>query len=576
MASTPVRIEATAIGGGIAIARARVLTDGSAELPRYHIATSQAEAEIARLKAAMETVRIEMTTLAAQLPVDAPSEARALLDVHQLMLDDEMLCDGAHDRIRQDSINAEWALSAQADDLAEQFGVLGDSYLRERARDVQQVAERVLRALAGVGGRHVVGSSPGELTNDAFVVVSSDLAPADMLHLRHADAFVVGQGGVNSHTAILARSLDKPAVLGLGAALEEISDDDWLIVDGDEGVVLINPDESMLADYRERQQTDKQRRQALRALIGLPTRSRDGVALELHCNIELPHEAREAMDVGASGIGLFRSEFLFLNRSELPSEDEQFEAYRDAILAMQGRPVTIRTLDVGADKALPGQHRQAHGTYGVHAMANPSLSQRAIRYCLANPVLFLTQLRALLRASAFGPLSILIPMIAHPSEVEATKLCLARARGQLDESKQKYADHVNLGAMIEIPAAAITADWFAHHLDFLSIGTNDLVQYALAIDRDDPTVADLYDPWHPAVLSLINNTLEAGRRHGTSVTLCGEMAGQVEFSEVLLGLGLTSYSMHASSLLRVKEKLMSLDSGEAKLAAKHALNAMFS
>jgi phosphoenolpyruvate-protein phosphotransferase (PTS system enzyme I) len=384
---------------------------------------------------------------------------------------------------------------------------------------------------------------------------------------------VVGLGGVNSHTAILARSLDKPAVVGLGERIYEITDDDWLIVDGDEGTVLINPSPEMLADYRERQNNERQRKQALRSLIGLAARSRDGVAIDLLCNIEMPREATDALDVGASGIGLFRSEFLFLNRNALPDEDEQFEAYRDAVLAMQGRPVTIRTLDVGADKALPGQHRQSQGN---HSMVNPSLSQRAIRYCLAQPVLFLTQLRALLRASAYGPLNILLPMIAHPSEVEASKLFLARARAQLDEAKQKYADHVPVGAMIEVPAAAITADWFAHHLDFLSIGTNDLVQYTLAIDRDDPSVADLYDPWHPAVLSLINQTLEAGRRHGTSVTLCGEMAGQVEFTEVLLGLGLTSFSMHASSLLRVKEKLFSLDSRRAQVAAQEALSAMYS
>ncbi len=573
MAPVPVRIDATAIGGGIVIARARVLSDGSAELPRYHIAPGQVDAEILRLKNSKLAVRDELVALAAQLPADAPTEARALLDVHQLMLDDPMLCDAAYERIRDDHLNAEWALSAQADELAEQFDILEDHYLRERARDVRQVAHRVVRSLAGVEGKALVGMSPGELTDDDFVVVASDLAPADMLHLRHALAYVVGQGGVNSHTAILARSLDKPAVVGLGERLEEIADDDWLIVDGDAGTVLINPSEDMLADYRERQSAERQRKQALRSLIGLAARSRDGVALELLCNIEMPREASDALDVGAGGIGLFRSEFLFLNRNALPDEDEQFEAYRDAVLAMQGRPVTIRTLDVGADKALPGQHRQSQGN---QSMVNPSLSQRAIRYCLSQPVLFLTQLRALLRASAYGPLHILLPMIAHPSEVEASKLFLARARAQLDEAKIKYAGHVQVGAMIEVPAAAITADWFAHHLDFLSIGTNDLVQYTLAIDRDDPSVADLYDPWHPAVLSLINHTLEAGRRHGTSVTLCGEMAGQVEFTEVLLGLGLTSFSMHASSLLRVKEKLMSLDSRKAQVAAREALGAMYS
>jgi phosphoenolpyruvate-protein phosphotransferase (PTS system enzyme I) len=567
------RIEATAIGGGIAIARAQILHAGSADWPRFHIEAGDCAHQVLRLKQALKQVHKELSSLAQQLPADAPPEARALLDVHAMMLEDVTLCEGAYERIEKDFLNAEWALGAQASDLAEQFEALEDAYLRERARDVRQVAQRVLRALVAQskGQTSLLPVARSGSDDDPFVVVAEDLAPADMLHLRHASAFVVGLGGVNSHTAILARSLNRPAVVGVGHAIEEIQDDDWLIVDGDSGVIIVNPDEATLAQYRRRQTKDHKKRKALRSLIGVDAVTTDGVTIDMLCNIELPEEAQQAMDVGASGVGLFRSEFLFLNREALPDEQEQFEAYRDALVAMQGRPVTIRTLDVGADKALPGQHRNPNT--GQEA-ANPSLGQRAIRYCLAQPVLFLTQLRALLRASAFGPLRILLPMVAHPHEVTATREYLALARSQLAQAGHAMAENVELGAMIEVPAAAIAADWFARELDFLSIGTNDLVQYTLAIDRDDPSVAALYDPWHPAVLQLIDQTLAAGRRHGKTVTLCGEMAGHTDFTEVLLGMGLTSFSVNASALLRIKEKLMQLDTTKAHTVAQRAMGKM--
>ncbi|MFA7666946.1 MAG: phosphoenolpyruvate--protein phosphotransferase [Burkholderiaceae bacterium] len=537
-------LRGSGIGGGIAIGRARVIESRQRDIVRYRLQPAQVEAELERLTAAVQRVKTELGTLADDLPEAAPAEAQALLEVHAMILDDPALADATRDAIRGYLWNAEWAVSAQAAQLAAQFAELDDAYLRERGRDVEQVADRVLRALSG-------SRVAGMQTSEPAIFVAADMAPADMLMLRTALGFLTDLGGTTSHMAILARSMNVPAVLGLGSASELIRDDDWLILDGDAGAVIVAPDEAVLAEYRHRQAAGRFERDRLRRLLSVPALTLDGQRIQLLANIEQPGEAAQAFEAGAEGVGLFRSEFLFLNRRELPDEDEQYEAYREAVLGMQGQPVTIRTLDVGADKALSGEH-------GVPS-PNPALGRRAIRYCLSAPTVFLTQLRAILRASAHGPVQVLIPMLAHGHEVDQALRLIEQARAQLLARGLAFDPATRVGGMVEVPAAALAAGLFASRLDFLSIGTNDLTQYTLAIDRTDHEVAALYDPFHPAVLRLIAMTIRAARRLGKPVAVCGEMAGDWGATRLLLGMGLTQFSMHPASLLRVKQEILLSD-----------------
>jgi phosphotransferase system enzyme I (PtsI) len=438
-----------------------------------------------------------------------------------------------------------------------QFEAIEDEYLRERGRDVRQVADRVLRRLAGMPSANAAVDEPA-------VIVASDIAPADMLQLRHALGFVIDQGGVTSHTAILARGMNVPAIVGAGRASEFIRDDDPLILDGHQGVVIVAPDEAMCGEYRNLQAQEALERQRLLRLVHVPCVSLDGERIELQANIETPGEAREALAAGAQGIGLFRSEFLFLNRSRLPDEEEQYRAYRDAIEAMAPRPVTIRTLDVGADKALGGFQ-------DTHPSPNPALGLRAIRFCLAEPQIFITQLRAILRASAHGHARLLIPMLAHGFEVDQTLERIGQAKAQLRQQGLQFDEAIAVGGMVEIPAAAICAAAFARQLDFLSIGTNDLIQYTLAIDRADHQVAALFNPFHPAVLRLIQQTIRGAQQHGKPVAVCGEMAGDPKAAQVLLAMGLRQFSMHPAHLLRVKQSLLRADSALLQTRLARAL-----
>jgi len=537
-------IHGTGIGGGIAIGRARVLESRQRDVPRYRLRGNQLEAELSRLETAIEVVRAELCALGEHLSADAPAEARALLDVHLMILDDPLLAQAARDSMREHMWNAEWAFSAQAGHLAAQFEEIEDEYLRERGRDVQHVAERVIRVLSG---------STAETTSDAepVIFVAADISPADMLSLRAAIGFGIDLGGATSHTAILARSMNVPAVVGLGCASQLIVDDDWLILDGEAGLLIVAPDETVLAEYRRRQAAALLARERLKWLIHLPSITADGVEVQLQANIERPGEAVRALAAGASGVGLFRSEFLFMNRRDLPDEDEQFEAYREAVTAMQGRPVTIRTLDLGADKSVPALRGAAP--------QNPALGQRAIRYCLAETEVFLVQLRAILRASAFGSVRLLLPMLAHSHEIDQAQRLVELAREQLRQRGQKFDPATPIGGMVEVPAAALTAGLFVRKLDFLSIGTNDLIQYTLAIDRSDHDVASLYEPFHPAVLRLIGMTIRTARKAGKPVAVCGEMAGDWAATHLLLGMGLTEFSMHPASLLRVKQEILRAD-----------------
>ena len=558
-------LHGTGIGGGIVVGRAVVLESRLIDVPRYRVEFAMRLAETSRLARAVETVRAELRAIAEHLPADAPSEAQALLQVHAMILDDPSLAPQATVAIESHGQNAEWAFASQAEHLAAQFEQFEDPYLRERGRDVTQVADRVLKALSG-SGRALRTRVAGEVP---LIFVAHDVSPADMLQLKHAGGFAIDLGGTASHTAILARSMNVPAVVGLGHASQMVRDDDWLVLDGESGVLIVAPDESVLDEYRHRMALGLLERKQLSRLVNVPSATIDGVPIELHANIELPAEAEQAREAGAAGVGLFRTEFLFMNRAELPGEDEQFEAYRAAVLAMRGRPVTIRTIDIGADKPLDTDD----DAQGPAAAPNPALGRRAIRYSLAEPDVFLEQLRAILRAAEHGPVRLLIPMLAHGHEVDQSLRLIAQARAQLADRLGRDMPPVPVGGMIEVPAAALTAPFFARRLDFLSIGTNDLVQYTLAIDRADHAVASLYDPFHPAVLQLVAQTIRAGERAGKPVAVCGEMAGDLEATRLLIGMGLRSFSMHPASLLRVKREILRCDAGRLRARVARLLAA---
>ncbi len=552
------------ISRGVAIGRAVLIASSRVDVDHYFVSTEQVDHEIGRLRAARDAVADEILALKNDLPAEAPAELAALLDVHLMLLHDETLSDATKLWIEQRHYNAEWALSAQLEVLARQFDEMEDDYLRERKADIEQVVERLLRqmtAAAGKGGPAAANTLAGARDfggADPLVLVASDVAPADMLHFKRSvfTGFVTDVGGRTSHTAIVARSMDIPAVVGAREASRLIRQDDWIVIDGDAGVVIVDPSPIVLEEYRFRQRQSELERARLDRLRHTPAVTLDGVAVELLANIELPGDAPAALEAGAVGVGLFRSEFLFLNRGgDLPGEDEQYEAYRDAVLAMRGLPVTIRTVDVGADKPL--ERMSAQELRHEHGL-NPALGLRAIRWSLAEPGMFRQQLRAILRASAHGKVRILIPMVAHLGEVRQVFEAVARARAQLDESGHAYS-RVEVGAMIEVPAAAVMIERFLRDFDFVSVGTNDLIQYTLAIDRADEAVSHLYDPWHPAVLGLLHRTIAATQATGKSVCVCGEMAGDTAFTELLLAMGLRSFSMHPARVAAVKQRLLRAD-----------------
>jgi phosphotransferase system enzyme I (PtsI) len=496
-------------------------------------------------------------------PREAPHELSALLDVHLMLLQDEELISGVKHWITERSYNAEWALTTQLEVLSRQFDEMEDDYLRERKADLEQVAERILRYMKGTPSP-VASPSPKRKTQQdlllddsmdvPLVLIAHDLSPADMLQFKQSvfAGFVTDVGGRNSHTAIVARSMDIPAVVGARSASQLVRQDDWIVIDGDAGVMIVDPSPIILAEYGFKQRQGELERGRLQRLRHTPAVTMDGQKVELLANIELPEDAPTALKAGAVGVGLFRSEFLFMGRrGDLPDEDEQYEAYLRAVKGMEGLPVTIRTIDVGADKPIDESMRD-------EAHLNPALGLRAIRWSLADPAMFLTQLRAILRAAAHGQVNMLIPMISHASEIRQTLSLIDYAKAELDNRGVPYGP-VKLGAMIEIPAAALTLRIFLKYFDFLSIGTNDLIQYTLAIDRADESVAHLYDPLHPAVLRLVAETISECNRQGKGVSVCGEMAGDTAMTKLLLGLGLRSFSMHPAQILAVKQEILLAD-----------------
>jgi phosphotransferase system enzyme I (PtsI) len=556
-------IHGIGVSGGIAIGHAHLVSHARLEVAHYAVPPHQVPEESARFDAAVRTVRAEFETLRASVPAAAPAEFVAFINLHLMILNDSTLSVTPRTIIENEKCNAEWALKVQMDALLAQFDEIEDVYLRERKADVIQVVERVMKALSGQPGHVPPASTDAEKD---LILVAHDLSPADVVQFKQHQfaSFITDLGGTTSHTAVVARSLNIPSIVALHRARQLIRESEMLIIDGTQGVVIVDPDQQVLAEYRLRQHQFDIERQKLKRLKHTRATTLDGITVELHANIELPGDVAEARENGATGIGLFRSEFLFLNRNDLPGEDEQFEAYRRAAQEMDGLPVTIRTYDLGADKQTDDAQR---------ITTNPALGLRAIRLCLTEPQRFLIQLRAMLRASHYGKINILIPMLMNASETDQALQLLARAKRSLDEENVPYDRAIRVGGMIEVPAAALALGLFTRKLDFLSIGTNDLIQYTLAIDRTDDTVAHLYDPLHPAILNLLAHVLKTAGKARMPVALCGEMAGDVSLTRLLLALGLRQFSMHSAHLPDVKQRILKSSLGDIRPLAQKMLRA---
>ena len=549
----PFTIHGLPVSQGIAIGHVHLVSHAMLEVSHYHVASKYLPEEVERLDEAVATVQGELVGLKASASAgQSHSEVGAFVDLQMMMLADPMLVDAARELITARRCNAEWALVQQMELVVEQFDQIEDPYLRERKADVVQVVERLVKVLLGHPG-HL---PPKRRDGLGTIIVAHDLSPADTIGFRdhNIGGFVTDVGGPTSHTAIVARSLRIPAVVGLHHIRQLVEEDELLIIDGTRGVVIVAPDERIVEEYRLRRSELELERSKLNRLKDTPATTLDGEAVMLLANIEGPKDLAQVKAVNADGVGLYRTEFLFIGRDALPDEDEQYEAYRSVLKSMPGKPVTIRTFDVGADKALNG--------VGTRFEPNPALGLRAIRYSLAEPKMFLTQLRALLRASVHGQLKIMIPMLAHAHEIDQTLRLIDKAKVELDAERLKYDPRIEVGGMIEVPAAALALGMFIRRLSFLSIGTNDLIQYTLAIDRSDEAVVHLYDPLHPAVLKLIGGTIQAGARFGLPVSVCGEMAGDPAYTLLFLGMGLRQFSMHPGNILEIKQQVLRADVGE--------------
>ena len=557
-------LHASGSGSGIAIGTARIIRRAGREITEFSIADEQVEVEVARLQQAVQLARAALEKIHDDLPADGPEEIASILGTHLMILEDPVLFEQPADIIRQRKINAEAALARHAAKLDQFFKDIHDPYLSGKSADVAQVIQRIQDALpetAGKGGQEGEGAALAIVAGE--IIVANDLTPADAVELKrhNISAFITNLGGPISHTAILARSMGIPAIVGLHGAIRYLRNGDLLVVDGKRGVVLVNPDQATLAAYQRRREKIRRRIQALDSLRDADAITLDGESVSLLVNIELPEEVAEGVSRNAQGVGLYRTEFLFMNRRQMPDEQEQFEAYADVVGRTQ-RPVTIRTLDLGADKQVDG------GRASDAMTINPALGRRAIRLCLHDLGLFKPQLRAIYRVSALGKVRIMVPMVSSMEELNQLFALLKQVKRELSEEGYDFDPNVPVGGMIEVPAAAIAADLFAGKLDFLSIGTNDLIQYTLAIDRIDDEVNYLYDPLHPSVLRLIKNTIDAGKAAGIPVSMCGEMAGDATYTRILLGLGLREFSMDAASLLEVKQQVRLADTG--RLAARAA------
>ncbi len=549
------------VSSGICIGTAYTLRRSRPEISEYLLPDHLVKSEIERFSRAIKEVHLQLSKVLERIPSNAPKETSSFIDAHILILNDGMISKEPIDLIRNRKCNAEWALQQQGKMLTDMFGKIEDQYIRSKSTDVIQVVDRVIRNLLGQDDTDHDSLKKGQ------IIIANDLTPADTVLLKHKKirAFVTDLGGPISHTAILARSLQIPAIVAVHNATRFIKKDEDIIIDGKRGVVILSPDKNILAEYRKRNRHITQLRIELEKLQKARSVTKDGKKIQLHTNIELPADVKATIKTNAAGIGLYRTEFLFMNRLDAPDEEEQFKNYVKVVKAIPNRPVTIRTLDLGADKQVDG------GKLGGDVAINPALGLRALRLCLKSPEIFRPQLRAILRASAFGKVRLMLPMISGVDELQLALEFVEETKAELKIRGIKFDKKLPIGGMIEIPSAAIAADLFAPHLDFMSIGTNDLIQYTLAIDRVDDAVNYLYDPLHPAVLRLIVNIIEAGRVAKIPVAMCGEMAGDLRFARLLLGMGLTEFSMHPASLLGIKKIVKTSNITSLKRFAKKIL-----
>ncbi len=556
----PFSLHGIGVSRGYAIGRTYLLQRNQPEITEYTIPDTIVEDEVQRFLNGLNLARKQLQEIRTRIPATASSDITAFIDTHLLMLGDASLTEAPVNLIRSLKCNAEWALKIQRDLLVQVFEDMDDPYLRTRKDDVEHVVRRVQRILVTDDPTFLNDPDYSELASSRLegrVIVADDLTPADTILMQHQGvlAFVTEYGGPLSHTAILARSLGIPAVVGARNARGYLGNNEPVIVDGRQGVILVGLDERILRYYRHKQQEERRQQRELNKLKGKPAVTRDGVTIGLQANIELPEDAVAVREVAADGVGLYRTEFLFMNRPDTPDEEEHLASYLHVIKILEGSPITIRTADLGADK-------QVDGGRGGPVCTNPALGLRAIRMCLKDLAMFRPQLRAILRASAHGPVRMMIPMLSAIHEVFQVMRLVAETKQELRDRGLAFDDKMPVGGMIEIPAAAVCASQFARYLDFLSLGTNDLIQYTLAIDRVDDEINYLYDPLHPAVLTLIRNTIRAGQRAGIPVSLCGEMAGDPRYTRLLLGLGLTQFSMHPTGLLEIKRVVQDSHVGE--------------
>jgi phosphotransferase system enzyme I (PtsI) len=551
------------VSRGIVIGKAHIIERTELDIIEYAIPVDEIPLEVARLHAAVQQAKLNLRDVRKEIPPTTSADIAAFIDTHLLMLEDSAFTFDAERLIKDLRCNAEWALKLQRDALVKAFDEMDDAYLRTRQDDVDHVVTRIQRILLNYAPlKHELPDHRLE----GMVLLADDLTPADAILMQRngVAAFVTDHGGPLSHMSILARSLGIPGIVGVHGIRKYVDENELLVIDAREGVVVGDPDAAALSHFRGKQAERQRHAESLGRLRGTATVTVDGCAVELHANVELPDDFIAAHDVGASGVGLYRTEFLYMNRSESPDEEEHFRTYRELIETLAGMPVTIRTLDLGSDKDF-----DAGETRSVDP--NPALGLRAIRLSLREPSLYWPQLRAIARASAFGPVRLMIPMLSTISEAHQVVADIRKVQADLASSAIAFDEDMPIGGMIEVPAAAICADSFAHLLDFLSIGTNDLIQYTLAIDRGNDAVNYLYDPLNPAVLRLIGNTIDAGISTATPVAMCGEMAGDVRYTKLLLGLGLRQFSVHPTLILEVKHVVNETDVGAVEKIARELL-----
>ena len=543
-------LHGVAVGAGVAIGRAHLVVRGMDDVPHQELSIEEVPAEVARYEQAIKTTRRQLEQLRTDIPQNAPSELGAFISLHLMLVGDVSLSREPVDIIEAQCGNAEWALKLQTDKLSDQFDAIEDNYLRARKQDMLQVVERIFKNLIGLSTEVVTEAEDFE---EDTILVAHDLSPADTVFFKDSRiaAFVTDAGGPTSHTAILGRSLDIPSVIALGYARELINEDELIIVDGTMGVVIIAPDDVILKEYRRRLREFRSLRRQLNKLKNTAATTLDGINIELLGNIESANDIKALHSLGMDGIGLYRSEFFYLNRDALPTEDELYTEYADVVKKLKGKPLTIRTIDLGVDKN--------PRWFGPSHTMNPALGLTGIRLCLAEPVMFRTQMRAIMRAAVLGPVRMMWPMISSVTEIQQCLTHLNTAKQQLHDRFETFDENIQVGAMIEIPSAALTVNSILKMIDFVSVGTNDLIQYTLAADRNDESVSYLYQPGHPAVLKLLLHVIRTAARLNKPVSVCGEMAGDAQYTRLLMAMGLRRFSMNANNILAVKNQIIQSD-----------------